>query len=283
LGQPTPGKAQIGEAQDAAGQHDAAMSRHLTRLAAALLVLAVFPTAVAAKPLVVQVGNLVLRDNGGIMPSKLPRHEMAPVSARIEGRISTSDGTHPPPLTSVDVLIDKTIAVSPLGLPTCRRGRIEARTTVEAKKACPNAIVGSGSGEVEVAFPEQKPFSATGPIVLFNGGTRGGRTTLYIHAYVAVPAPTAVIATVTIARVHRGRYGIRALATLPPIANGSGSATYFRIEIGRRFTYRSRKRSFIEASCPTGTYFTKGEIRFAGGAVLRTLHGLPGTPEGGSR
>jgi hypothetical protein len=69
------------------------------------------------------------------------------------------------------------------------------------------------------------------------------------------------------------------LATLPPIANGSGSATYFKIDIGRKYTYKGKERSYIEASCPTGTYFTKGEIRFAGGAVLRTYHGLPCTPE----
>ena len=115
--------------------------------------------------------------------------------------------------------------------------------------------------------------------MLFNGGTKGGKTTLYIHAYVAVPAPTAVIATVVISRVHQGRFGIRALATLPPIANGAGSATSFRISIGRKYTYKAQKRSYLEASCPTGTYFTKGEIRFAGGAVLKTLHGLPCTPE----
>jgi hypothetical protein len=255
------------------------MNRHLLRLAAVLLALSAVPAVAAAKPLVVQVGNLVLRDNGGISPRKLPRDEMAPISARIEGKISTSDGSHPPALSTVDVLIDKTIAVSPKGLPSCRRGELEARTTAEAKKACPDAIVGSGAGEVEVAFPEQNPFSAEGPIVLFNGGTKRGKTTLYIHAYVAVPAPTAVIATVQLTKVHQGRYGIRALATLPPIANGAGSATYFRIKIGRKYAYKAQVRSYLEASCPTGTYFTKGEIRFAGGAVLKTLHGLPCTPE----
>ena len=258
------------------------MNRRLLRLVAIVLALALalVPAAAVAKPLVVQVGNLVLRDNGGISPRVLPRHQPAPISARIEGKISTSDGSHPPPLTTVDVLIDKTISVSPKGLPSCRRGAIEARTTVEAKNVCPNAIVGSGVGDVEVAFPEQTPFSAEGPIVLFNGGTKRGKTTLYIHAYVAVPAPTAVIATVTISDVHQGRFGIRALATLPPIANGAGSATYFRINIGRKYTYKSQKRSYLEASCPTGTYFTKGEIRFVGGAVLNTVHGLPCTPEG---
>jgi|GEM_PF-5392697 len=37
---------------------------------------------------------------------------------------------------------------------------------------------------------EQPSFNASGPLVLFNGGVRGGVTTMYIHAYVSVPTPT---------------------------------------------------------------------------------------------
>ena len=47
-------------------------------------------------------------------------------------------------------------------------------------------------------FPEQTPIDAKGPIILFNGGVHGGTTLLFIHTYVDVPAPTAVIATVKI-------------------------------------------------------------------------------------
>ncbi len=35
-----------------------------------------------------------------------------------------------------------------------------ARSTKAAKHACGNSIVGSGEGKVEVAFPEQRPFTA---------------------------------------------------------------------------------------------------------------------------
>ena len=93
------------------------------------------------------------------------------------------------------------------GLPACKQGRLEARTTADAERACPDAIVGSGEGEVEVEFAESKPFSAKGPIVLFNGGVHDGTTLLYVHTYVSVPVPTAVVATVKITRIHRGHYG----------------------------------------------------------------------------
>ena len=95
---------------------------------------------------------------------------------RIDAEIGTTDGSHPPALRRVDLDFDKTHRLDAMGLPACRQGQLEARTTAAAKKACPDAIVGSGEGEVEVAFPEQAPFSAKGPIVLFNGGVQGGTT-----------------------------------------------------------------------------------------------------------
>ena len=47
---------------------------------------------------VVRVGNLWLADDGGIAPSKLPRHGYAPITARLIGEIGTVDGSHPPPV-----------------------------------------------------------------------------------------------------------------------------------------------------------------------------------------
>jgi hypothetical protein len=250
----------------------------LAALAVFLLLLVAAPAL--AKPLVVRVGNLILIDNGGISPRALPRHERAPISAIIDGTIKTSDGSHPPALDLVDVNIDRTIEIDGTGLPRCRRGQVEARTTVQARKACGDAVVGSGEGIVEVAFEESMPFSAKGPIVLFNGGTHDGKTLLLIHAYVSVPLPTAVVATVELNRIHSGRYGVHAVAKIPAIAGGAGSATHFVLRIGRRFDYRSKRRSYLSASCPTGTYYTKGDIFLADGTHFHIFHGLPCTPEG---
>jgi hypothetical protein len=259
----------------------APMTKHPLRLVAlsvSLLLLAVAPAL--ARPVVVRVGNLILVDNGGISPRKLPRHEKAPISATIDGTIKTADGSHPPALKEVIVSIDRTIELDGTGLPACRRGQIEARTTAEAKQACRGAIVGSGEGVVEVEFEESEPFSAKGPIVLFNGGERGGKTLLLIHAYVDVPVPTAVLATVELTHIHRGRFGLHAVAKIPPIAGGAGSPTHFLLRIGRRYTYRSEPRSYLTASCPTGNYYTEGDVYLTDGTHFHTYHPLPCTPEG---
>jgi hypothetical protein len=257
------------------------MRKHLVCAVAVGAGLALIVAASAlAKPHTIRAGNLFLKDDGGIFPSKLPRHSQMPISGRIDAEIGTTDGSHPPAVKTLNIDFDKSIQVNARGLPVCSQAQLVARSTVTAKKACPDAIVGSGEGEVEVAFPEQAPFAAKGPIVLFNGGVHGGTTLLLVHAYVAVPAPTAVIATVKITRIDRGRYGVHTVAQIPAIAGGYGSAIGFELTIGRRFTYRGRKESYLTASCPTGHYYTEGNILFADGTTLNGTHILPCTPVG---
>ena len=257
------------------------MRKQLIRATAIGAVLALIVAASAfAKREVARVGNLFLTDNGGISPSKLPKHKQAPISAHILGEIGTTDGSHPPAVRTVTVDFDKTIQVNAKGLPACKKGQLEARSTAAAKQACPDAIVGSGEGEVEVAFPEQKPFAAKGPIVLFNGGVRGGTILLFVHTYVAVPAPTAVIATVKITHIHRGHFGLHTVTQIPAIAGGAGSITKFKLTINRAFTYKGNKESYLTASCPTGHYYTEGEVLFADGTTLGLTHVLPCTPMG---
>ncbi|HKO37458.1 MAG TPA: hypothetical protein VJU14_03725 [Solirubrobacterales bacterium] len=225
-------------------------------------------------------GNVCITDDGGIAPTKLPRRGKAPITARLYGEIETRDGTHPPPVQSLDVEIDRSIAIDAAGLPVCGMGQLQARSTADAKRACGSAVVGSGSAEVEVEFPEQAPFRSTGPVVLFNGGVGGGTTNLLLHAYVNVPAPTAVVTKVEVTRVSRGRFGLRIEADVPKIAGGAGSVTMFELRVGRKFTHKGQKKSFLMAGCPTGTWLTRGDVSFADGTRLGITHPFSCTPVG---
>jgi len=224
-------------------------------------------------------GVLCVGDNGGISPTALPKRGSAPVTARIEGEVKTRDGSHPPALQDLQADIDRTIEVDAVGLPTCRESQLKATSSAVARKACGDAIVGSGTAEVEVAFPEQKPFRSTGPLLLFNGGVHGATTTVFLHAYVAVPAPTAVIVRATVTRIHKGRFGLRLKAHVPEVAGGAGSATAFEIRIGRRYSYKGRKKSFLSAGCPTGSWATKGSLLFSDRTRVGFTHVFTCTPE----
>ena len=252
-------------------------------LLAAPLVLAlalVFATGAGGERKVECAGDICVSDDGGISPTTLPRHGKAPVTARLLAGVESRDGGHPPALQSVRIDVDKTLAVDALGLPTCRRSQLEASSSAAARRACGEAIVGSGKAEVEVAFPEQAPFRSTGPLTLFNGGVRGGTTTLLLHAYVAVPAPTAIVVKATIARIHQGPYGLRIEARVPRIAGGSGSVTHFELRVGRRYTYKGRRKSFLEAGCPTGTWRVQGHAEFSDGTEIGLTHLFSCTPQG---
>lgn len=256
------------------------MRKHLVRFAAVGFGLAlVFATVALANRQVECAGNLCITDDGGISPAKLPRHGSAPIRAHLLGQIDTRDGSHPPALETLELDVDKTIAIDAVGLPTCKPGQLASRTTAEAERACPEAIVGSGSAEVEVAFPEQTPFSSTGPLVLFNGGTHGKATVFFLHAYVNVPAPTAIVVKATVTRIHRGRFGLHIAARIPKIAGGAGSPTKFTLKIGRKFIYKGQKKSLLTASCPTGHWVTKGHVVFSDQTQLGLTHVFPCTPE----
>lgn len=259
------------------------MNRSLIRLSLVAAALALLFAAVAIgspNRKVWCAGNLCVTDDGGISPTKLPRHGKAPVTARLNAAISTRDGSHPPAFESMDLKIERNIAIDPVGLPTCRLGQLQATSSAAAKSACGEAIVGSGEAEVEVAFPEQPPFRSTGPLILFNGGQEGPTTTLLLHAYVNVPAPTAIVVPATVTRIHEGRFGLRIQATVPKIAGGAGSVTKFGLKVGRRFTYKGKRKSFLTAGCPNGGWMAKGEASFVDGTRLHITHPFPCTPKG---
>jgi hypothetical protein len=231
------------------------MRRNLVLTLAFGAVLAVVLVAVAAAKFTeFRAGNLVLKADGGVTPKALPKNKFVPVAVHVAGQISAADGGHPAAVREVTIDFDKNGTINTKGLATCTEGKLQARPTNEAKKACSNAIVGSGRAVAEVHFPEQNPFQAEGPIVVFNGGTNGGKTTLYIHLYAAVPAPTAIVTRVELTKIHKGRYGIHSVSKIPKVAGGSGSTISFKLKVQRTYQFKGKTQSYVSAKCPDGHF-----------------------------
>jgi len=232
----------------------------LTMAIGALIAVSVAGIATGAdKPVTVEAGNLVFTFNGGFSPSKLPKKKMAPITLTASGKISTKDGTHPPALKETIVETDKNGAINVKGIPVCKSGKLQSRDTAAARKACPKSIIGQGKTTVEIAFPEQKPILVNSELLVFSGGTSGGTTTLFIHAFITVPTPAAIVTTLKIKKVHNGRYGLKTVATIPKIAGGSGSVKSFNLKIN--------KKGVLTARCADGKLQAKATAKFADGTV----------------
>jgi hypothetical protein len=241
--------------------------------------------AVAAKrpskeqPIVVRAGNMVLTLNGGVTPKALPRNEFAPMGFHASGNFATVDGSHPPAIKEAVFDSDKDIVVSVEGLPACRIDQLTAQDTKHAEAACGEAILGKGSATVEVAFPEQAPFDATGPLILFNGGEKGGAITLLAYTYVSVPAPTAVVTIAKLTRERKGPFGLHSVVKIPRIAGGAGSIVRANLSARRVYTYKGERRSVLSGRCPDGRIRARGTFYFRDGSqisgnLVRTCIGI---------
>lgn len=242
----------------------------LTMAIAALIAVSVAGIATGAKPVTVEAGNLVVTVNGEFKPAKLPKKKMAPIKLFASGKIATKDGKHPPALKEVILKTDKNGAINVKGLPVCKSGQLQARETKAAEKACKGSIIGSGQTTVEVEFAEQRPIDVPSKLVVFNGGVKGGTTTLYIHAYFAAPVTGAIVTTVKVKKKKEGRYGLNSVATIPKIAGGAGSVKSFNLAI--------TKRGVLTAKCPDGKLQAHATSVFADGTkaaatIIRTCTG----------
>jgi hypothetical protein len=239
---------------------------------AAVVALAVAGIAAAEKPVKVRAGNLELTFNGGFKPKALSKRKPTPIKFNISGKIRTLDGSHPPALKEFVLEADKNAGINVKGVPICRSGQLQSRDSAGAKAACRPAIIGTGTATAEIQFPEQAPIPVKSPLYLFNGGVRGGKTTLFLHAYITVPTPAAIVTTIKINRFKKGRYGLKSVATIPKIAGGSGSVTSFNLNI--------TKRGVLSAKCTDGKLQASGTAKFSDGTKASATVVRPCRPKG---
>ena len=212
----------------------------------------------------VRIGNLVITIDGQISPKKLSKTVPTPISLELKGSLSTNDGTHPPALKTLDLEFDKHGQLNTKGLATCTTGKLQSTLTAQAEAACSDALVGKGKVSAEIAFPEQAPFNASGPLLIFNGAPKGGKQVLIFHVYAHVPAPTTFVTTAVISK-QGGKYGTEAQVAIPTIVSGQGSLTSFQAKIQKTWTAKGKKQNLLLATCPTGTLYAHGEFAFADG------------------
>jgi hypothetical protein len=244
------------------------MRKNVLRTAVLTVVALLAMGGVALATIVLRAGTLEVEAEGGFTPTTLPKHKTAPITLYGEGKIGTSDGSLPPILKTLTVWYDKHGAVVTKGLPYCTKNKLAATTSATARKVCAGSIVGEGHGTAVIAFPEQRPFKASSPITIFNAAPHNGNPTVLAHAYLSVPAPTTYIVPVEIQKVHNGPYGFRTEAKIPQIAGGAGIPLEGSLTIGKKWTFKGQKLSYVNASCPAGKLQAKVETEFTNATIL---------------
>src|SRR5262249_45121673 len=161
---------------------------------------------------------------------------------------------HLPALEELDLYFDKHTGVHTTGLPTCDVGELKNTVTGQALKICHGALVGKGKAGAEIAFPEQEPFLAQAPLLIFNGKPQNGHPVLIFHAYAYVPAPTTFVTTAVLSRV-KGVYGTRVQITIPKIVAGQGSLYFAELSIHKTWNEKGKKQNFLYGTCPTGHFY----------------------------
>lgn len=212
----------------------------------------------------VRAGNLIVTVEGGFTPHKLSRSTPGAITLSARSTIATADGTHLPALKTVHLLFDKHTAATPKGLPTCSVARLENTVGPQAKRVCADALIGTGQAGAEIAFPEQAPFFAKGPLLIFNGPPKGGRPMFIFHVHANVPAPTTFVTTGVLNKAS-GLYGTDVELKIPTIVSGQGSLSFAELSIHKTWTEKGKKRTLLSGTCPTGHFNVRGELTFTGG------------------
>jgi len=252
----------------------------LTTALGVLIALAVAGVAIAAKDTIVRAGDLevVIDGSSGVTPKALSKTKYTPIAFTAAGSVRSLNAAEPHPPALKEVLLDtKNAAVNTKGFPVCKSGQLQAQSTSAAKAVCGKAIIGTGNTTVSVKFPEQAAIPAKSPLLVFNGGTSGGKTTFYIHAYLTQPIVTAIVTTV---KIKKAGNGLKTVTTVPKIAGGSGSVKDFSLKIDKKFTYKGKKVSVLSAKCVGGKITADVTAKFYDGTsvnadVLRTCTSKP--------
>lgn len=214
---------------------------------------------VLAKPEKVVVGNLEIEFDGGFSPKALSKTKPTPISFFLWAKLRTLDGEHPPAATEFKLETDKNGSIDVKGVPVCTSGKLQSQTTAAARRVCGQAIVGEGTTEAAVKFPEQPSINVKSELLAFNGGFKGGVTTLYVHAFLNAPVTAALVTTVKIKKIKNGRFGLLSVGKIPKIAGGAGSPTYFKLKFDKGILF---------AKCPDGRLLARGTGTFDDGTVV---------------
>lgn len=245
------------------------------RLAVVLLLGTLLVGATLARAEIVQKGNLRVLVNGKLSPKALPRHGVAPVSVSVSGNVSTTDGSAPPQLRTMQIDVNRHGRFDTVGLPVCRYNDIQPASDARALAACRSALVGEGHFAGTIALPgSAEPFPMEGRLLLFNG-RQHGRPVLFGHIYSPKPFASSFVLVFEMTTAAHGTYGTTLTANLAKALGAKRNLESIEMTLSRRYRYHGASQSYISTDCPAPKGFpgitfplARTSFSFAGGKKL---------------
>jgi DNA-binding beta-propeller fold protein YncE len=197
-----------------------------------------------------QVGSMLLDVSAQLFPKKLPRDRLAPIAVSIGWKISSTDGSEPPKLKTIEIEINRNGVLDAAGLPACPYEKIQPASTSRALANCRASLVGTGSFSALVGLEGQERYVAKGRMLVFNGLEKG-KPVLYGQLYSGFPFANSFVIPFKISKDKSGAYGTSLQATLPANLRAWGNLTEVEMRLSRKYSHRGKRRSFLSASCPT--------------------------------
>lgn len=211
----------------------------------------------------VQSGNLRVTFNADFAPHVLPRLKAAPVKINVEGRIATTDGSHPPPLRRLEVRLNRNGRVFSKGLPICTAPTLQSTSSETALARCRSALVGKGNFRADVKLGRE--ITAAGEILAFNS-RHNGKPALLLHLFASAPVRFTLVVPLTIGHHSEGQFGTVLRAKIPRLGGNLGSVTEIDLTIGRRYSFEGKRRSYVSAACGAPPALNEAAFPFARGS-----------------
>lgn len=238
-----------------------AKDRRVTILFLLALVSVLLASATLARAERTQRGSLISALNGQISPLVLPRDRPAPVSLSLSGGLSTDDGSLLPKVSRLEIALAGRGDLFTDGLATCTRRALLNTKPAEARASCGAALVGHGTISAAAAVPGQQPFDIDAQLLAFNARTAKGEPEILLQAYSPTP-PISVVVPFHV-RHSGGAFATTLVADLPRALGPLPRFAGVSMTLGRRFTYRGKRRSYLSAACPAPAGFTAGFLTVA--------------------
>ena len=194
-----------------------------------------------------EIGKTKVSATATISPRTLPARGGAPVNVTNVTRIGTTDGSQPPTLKQLALLLRQARLARHQGAADLHAG--EARR--HHAPAGPQALRRRDRRRRGRQGRRSPPRPGAGqrsalPLTFFNAPPQGGMPSLIAHAYETVPAPKTLLVPITVERIQHGRYGYRVKIQLPEIAGGYGAATLAEATIGKTWKRGGKTVGYVE-------------------------------------